>query len=123
MQDVSILSLVGRLIFSLAVVLFVMVVVARALRKRTGLGIGGGSTRRDLLRILARQPLSRTASVAIVRAADRAFVVGVTDQRVDVLSELDPATLESDDALAPVVTGPSWSAFMDALRERSVRKS
>lgn len=122
MEDVSVLSLLGRLIFSLAFVLILMAVAARILRNRTMPGVGRPGSRRDVLRILARQPLSRSASVAIVQAGDRALVVGVTDQRIELLTELDPSSLETEDDGEPVVAAPSWSGFVDALRERSVRR-
>lgn len=123
MEDVSVLSLLGRLVFSLAFVLVLMAVAARVLRNRTTPGLGRPGARRDVLHVVARQPLTRTASVAIVKAGDRALVIGVTDQRVEVLSELEPSTLEAEDDGAPVVNTPSWTGFLDALRERSVRRS
>jgi flagellar protein FliO/FliZ len=125
MEDVSVLSLLGRLVFSLAVVLVLMYLVARVMRNKTMPGVGRIGARRDLLQVVARQTLSRTASIAVVHAADRALVVGVTDHGVSVLAELDVASLEPDepDDATPIAAGPSWQGFLDALRERSVRRS
>lgn len=125
MEDVSVLSLLGRLVFSLAVVLVLMYLVARVMRNKTMPGVGRIGARRDLLQVVARQALSRTASIAVVHAADRALVVGVTDHGVSVLAELDVASLEPDepDDATPIAAGPSWQGFFDALRERSVRRS
>lgn len=124
MEDVSVLSLLGRLVFSLAIVLFLMFLVARVMRNRTMPGVGRIGARRDLLRVVARQPLTRTASIAVVHAADRALVVGVTDHGVSVLAELDVSALEPDDpdGAMPVTSAPSWQGFLDVLRERSVRR-
>lgn len=124
MEDVSVLSLLGRLVFSLAIVLVLMFLVARVMRNRTVPGVGRIGVRRDLLRVVARQPLSRTASVAVVHAADRALVVGVTDHGVSVLAELDPSSLEPDetDGANPVIGGTTWQGFLEVLRERSVRR-
>ena len=125
MEDVSVLSLLGRLVFSLAVVLVLMYLVARVMRNRTMPGVGRIGARRDLLQVVARQTLTRTASIAVVHAADRALVVGVTDHGVSVLAELDVAALAPDepDDGTPIATGPSWQGFLDVLRERSVRRS
>lgn len=124
MQDVSVLSLLGRLVLSLGIVLFLMYLVARVMRNRGISGVGRVSARRDLLQVVARQPLTRTASVAVIHAADRALVLGVTDTGVTVLAELDPSALEPDDTEGmPVTTAPSWQGFLDLLRERSVRRS
>lgn len=124
MEDVSVLSLLGRLVFSLAVVLVLMFLVARVMRNRTMPGVGRLGARRDLLQVVARQTLTRTASIAVVHAADRALVVGITDHGVSVLAELDVSALEPDepDGESPVTGGPTWQGFLDLLRDRSVRR-
>jgi len=75
-------ALVGRLILSLAVVLGLMWIIARRLKKGPGRGRNG-----QLMDVLARQQLSRTASVAVVRVMDKALIVGITDGQVNVLGE------------------------------------
>lgn len=125
MQDVSLISLLGRLVISLAVVLALMGVLAWALRHRAVPGLRRSSAPPDTLQVVARHPLSRSVSVAVVRAADRALVVGISDTGVTLLAEIDPATLdiEEPDAESPVTGAPSWSGFVEALRERSVRRT
>ena len=44
--------------------------------------------------MLARQQLTRGSSVAVVRVADQALVLGVTDGQVTLLAETDLATVE-----------------------------
>lgn len=124
MEDLSVLSLLGRLVISLAIVLAIMAVLARVLRSRVMPGVGRSAVRRDALQVLARQPLSRSASVAVVRAADRTLVIGVSDTGVSLLAEVDPLSLEPDepDDGSPVTLQPSWRGFLDTLRERSVRR-
>lgn len=124
MEDVSVLSLVGRLVFSLAVVLVLMALVARVFRNRAVPGIGRLGPRRDVLGVVARQPLSRTTSVAVIRAGERALLVGVSDQGVELLAELEPDVLEPpDDVTGPANPTVSWGGVLDALRERTVRRT
>ena len=126
MEDVSVLSLLGRQLFTLALVLILMALLAKVLRNRTMPGLGRPSVRRDLLQIVARQPLSRSASVAVVQAGERALVIGITEAGVNLLAELDPESLEPDEPEGgdgPVVMNPSWRGFVDVLRERSVRRT
>lgn len=125
MEDVSVLSLLGRLVFSLAIVLVLMFLVARVMRNRAMPGVGRIGARRDLLQVVARQTLTRTTSVAVVSAADRALVLGVTENGISVLAELDSSALEPDepDGTTPIAPAPSWQGFVDVLRERSVRRS
>lgn len=124
MEDLSVLSLLGRLVISLGIVLALMAVLAKVLRNRVMPGMGRTAVRRDVLQVLARQSLSRSASVAIVRAADRTLVIGVSDNGVSLLAEVDPMSLEVEEPEdgSPVATDPSWRGFLDALRERSVRR-
>ena len=63
--------------------------LARLVRRPLG-GRGAGA-----LAVLARQPLTRGASVAVVRVGERALVLGVTDQNVTLLAEADPAAIEA----------------------------
>lgn len=124
MEDLSVLSLLGRLIVSLGIVLALMAVLAKVLRNRVMPGMGRTAVRRDALQVLARQPLSRSASVVVVRAADRTLVLGVSDHGVRLLAEVDALSLEVDERedATPITPDPSWRGFLDALRERSVRR-
>jgi flagellar protein FliO/FliZ len=102
-------ELVGRLLIALAVVLGAIWLIAKKAR--------GGARRKlrtdKLIDVLGRQSLTRGSSLAVVRVADSALIVGITDTNVRVLGELeldavqariaagDPATrltVASDDA-------------------------
>jgi len=78
-----------RIFFSLAVVLLLMWGLAKVARRPLS-GRGGGA-----LSVLARQALTRGASVAVVRVGERAYVIGVTDQNVTLLAEADPDAIEA----------------------------
>lgn len=129
MEDVSVLALFGRLVVSLAVVLGLMAVAARLLRRR---GLGGIAPRghRAVIEVVARHGLSRGASIAVVRAAGKALVVGVTDAGVSLLAEADPETLDHDmdadrtsDPRGGSHPAQAWKTVLDGLRERTVRRS
>ena len=130
MEDVSIVSLLGRLVLSLAVVLGLMALAARALRKR-GLG-SRGSTPGCRIEVLARQAVGRTSSVQLVRVAGRTLVLGVSEQSVQVLGEADPLLLEVEQALQPALlslqTGQSppatgWGPLLEHLKDRTARRA
>jgi flagellar protein FliO/FliZ len=76
-----------RVVCSLAVVLLLMWGLARLVRKPLG-GRGGP------LGVLARQALTRNASVAVIRIDGRALVLGVTESQVTLLAETDLAAFE-----------------------------
>jgi flagellar protein FliO/FliZ len=70
-----------RMVASLAAVLLLLFVVARFARRGRPRGNGPDLT------VVSRCTVGSKASVAIVQLGDRAFVVGVTDQTVTLLSE------------------------------------
>lgn len=83
------IELTVRIVFSLLVVVALMWGMAKLARKPLGARRGGG-----LIEVLGRQQLSRGASVAVVRVADKAMVLGVTDGRVSLISEADLEAIE-----------------------------
>jgi flagellar protein FliO/FliZ len=116
-------ELVVRLVFSLAVVIGMLLLLARFSAKRFR-GTAGAP-----IRVLHRQPLSRSSSVAVVTIGSRVLVLGTTEQQVQLLTELDPEELEVMDPTLeseldePVgfepatfvpVTAPSYGAVVPA---------
>jgi flagellar biosynthetic protein FliO len=87
------------MMLALGVVLAIMWLIAKWLRKP----LTGKSD--QVLSVLARQQLSRGASVAVIKVADRALVLGVTEQGVRLLSETDLSLIE--DSLAVLEAAPS----------------
>lgn len=78
------LELAVRLVFSLAVVVGLLLLLARFSAKRFASGTGSP------IRVLHRQSLTRNGSVALVAVGDRVLLLGTTDQQVSLLTELDP---------------------------------
>ena len=76
-------AVIGRMLLALIVVLAIMWVLARWARKP----LGGKSE--GAMAVLARQQVTRNSSVAVLRVVDRALVLGVTDQGVRLLTELE----------------------------------
>jgi flagellar protein FliO/FliZ len=74
--------------------------------------------------VLGRQTLGRNVGVAVVRVADRAMLVGVTEGSVRLLTDLPMESfpeLEADDT--PAAPGfQSMQGFLELVRERTVRK-
>ena len=121
------LELVLRIGFSLLIVFGLMWALARVVRRPLSGRRGPGS-----LTVLHRQQLSRGAAVAVVQVADRAMVLGVTDQQVSLLGDTDPAAFETEPPGAggerrrPVALEPggarTWKSTLDLLRDRTTRQ-
>jgi len=138
-------ELVLRIGFSLLVVFGLMWGLARVAR-RGGVGKRGSGA----LSVLNRQSLSRGAAVAVVRVADRALILGVTDTQVSLLGETDLEAFEIEakpprdpkaeagDVLPPVhhtvlphhggkldgsLLSPGvWGSTLNFLRDRTTRR-
>jgi flagellar protein FliO/FliZ len=137
MSNASTLALFARLLVSLAVVIGLMWGASAVLRRR---GIGTSSTRRSgsglQVELLARRSMGRNVSIAVVKVADQAMVVGITDHQVTTLAhaeleELDittpgvtPIALGAQRTAVPTgSTAPptTWKAMLEQLRDRTVR--
>ena len=144
MADVSVFALLARLVVSLGVVLGLMWVAARLLARQSG-GRIARVTRPVPIQVLARTSLSKNSSVAVVSAAGKALIVGVTDSQVTLLAESDlEALIEQPEEEDPATTITAaartrspwavsgqpgaaafspWTAMLDTLRDRTVRRS
>lgn len=91
-------AIIGRMLLALVFVLGVMWCLARWARKP----MGGKADR--VMAVLARQQLSRTSSVTVLRVMDRALVLGVTEQGVQLITETELSAVE--DALAATTETP-----------------
>jgi flagellar protein FliO/FliZ len=140
-------ELVLRIGFSLLVVMLLMWAAARLVRRPLSASRAHGA-----LAVLNRQQLTRGAAVTVVRVADRAMILGVTDAQVSLLGEADIADfeapahehrdvveLEPDDpsgelpGLHPAAHPPprldksllsprTWTTTLDFLRDRTARR-
>jgi flagellar protein FliO/FliZ len=132
------------MILVLGLIIGVLVVLARFGRKwQRGGGIAGlGAKPTGRIEVLSRRSMGRHISLLVVQVSRRTFLVGQSNQQMTLLAELDgdewvepaasPATAPDqrsvNDLLAPRtalgVGGDSpgaWDAFMDRLREMTVR--
>ncbi len=107
-MDGSVVLVVLRLLVSLGVVLTLLVLLARWARKR-GLGGAVGSRAGVQVEVLSRRALGRGSALHVVRVGEQVLVLGVTDQHVSLLRELDPQVLEvvEPEQEAPVVAAPT----------------
>jgi flagellar protein FliO/FliZ len=114
------IELTVRIIFSLLVVFGLLWGLAKLARRPLS-GRGAG-----VLQVVARQQLTRGSAVAVVKVADRALVLGVTEQGVTLLADADPALFEekppepvAGDRLAGSALSPrTWGQAFAFFRSR-----
>lgn len=116
----EILPLVARVAVALAAVVGLILLMQRAARRR-----GAGRTvDASRFTVVARQTLSRSAGVTVLRVGDEALVLGVTDAQVQLLARMPldtitgeaPADVVIDVDAAEVVTAPSTTTAHRARR-------
>jgi flagellar protein FliO/FliZ len=108
-------ELVVRLVLSLAVVLGLVWFLYRVSQRKLG-----GST--SLLSVVGRQAVSRNASVTVVTVGGRVLVLGVSEHQVQLLTELDPETLDDVQAQAAAEAAPSVVVDTTAPRGTTVSR-
>jgi flagellar protein FliO/FliZ len=111
------IELTVRIIFSLLVVFGLLWGLAKLARRPLS-GRGGG-----FLQVVARQQLTRGSAVAVVKVADRALILGVTEQGVTLLADADPALFEETPVLRDQLAGSAlspktWSQTFAFFRNR-----
>jgi flagellar protein FliO/FliZ len=109
------LELTIRLVVSLAIVVGLLLVLARV-GARKFRGQAGA-----LVRVVHRQPLSRTSSVAVVTVGSRVLVLGTTEHQVSILTELDPEELEPEVDLDLVAHDVDDATALPSLDTRAAR--
>ena len=134
MGGASTFELVLRLVVSLGVVLALMAGAAMVMRRKGfgGVAVGGSRRRTAPVEVLSRTSLGRSTSVALVRTGRRALVLGVTENSVTLLLDSTPADFDLDTPEAPGTVQPvgalasapsAWTAALEALRDRTARRS
>ena len=110
------LELVVRLVVSLAIVVGLMLLLARlSMRRFQGRGDA-------LVRVVHRQALSRSSSIAVVTVGSRVLVLGATEQSVRLLTELDPEEVaDADLSVLPAAQASESEAVLNptAVASRS----
>jgi flagellar protein FliO/FliZ len=89
------IELTVRIIFSLLVVFGLLWGLAKLARRPLS------GRRGAFLEVVARQQLTRGSAVAVVKVADRALILGVTEQGITLLADADPALFEEEPAPVP----------------------
>jgi flagellar biogenesis protein FliO len=137
MASASTFWLLARLVLSLTVVIGLMVGLTTVLRRKGFGGLAPSKTRRSLrgaeVEVLVRKPLTRSASIAVVRAGNKSMVLGITDTTVTMLTEteLEEVDIELDDPGVPRTglpidlegSNPTWKTMLENLRDKTVRRT
>ena len=105
-------ELVVRLVFSLAVILGMLLLLARFSAKR----FRGNAD--SLVKVVHRQPLSRTSAVAVVTVGSRTLVLGTTEHQVQLITELDPEEVELALSPSPALADSPLELVKDVYNPR-----
>lgn len=122
MGDFDVLGSILKVLATFALLFGTLRLVGRlnGTRPRSG---GRGDRAQRPVELVGRSSLGRTSSVAVVRFGSRCFALGVTDQQINVIAEVEidldapePAGTQAADPR------PSWREVVETLRDRTVRR-
>jgi flagellar protein FliO/FliZ len=119
MTDTSGVLVVLRLVVSLAVVLVLLVALARWASKR-GLGSARPGKATVEVEVLSRRSLGRSSTLQVVRVGTQVMVLGVTERGVSVLGELGEQDLVP---AAPPLSVVPQPATYEAAQSRALADS
>lgn len=111
-QTVSASSLLVQMVIGLVVVVGLIKVGSRLLQGKAGKALGPGR-RPGPVAVLGRQSLGKGVQVAVVSAADQAYLVGVTQQQVTMLGQLVPGADPGSTTVVPIGGTGAESATAD----------
>jgi flagellar biogenesis protein FliO len=137
---VTLLSLV-RMVVVLGAIIGLLVAIGRVAQRRQGGPSRIGAKKSGAsIEVLSRKSLGQHVSLLVVRAGERTLLVGQSSQQMTLLTELDEADWEAASSerpkkksaqnlltprLAPgddLTASRAWDAFLDRLREMTVRR-
>lgn len=104
-MDALTIGSIARVVLSLALVVGMLLLVRRWAMRSSG-------SARNLLRVVARAPLGRNASVAVVELGDRHYLVGVAEENVSLLDRIDDLDLTSPSAGEPAASNDDGPAVI-----------
>lgn len=116
LPDVS--SLITRMVLSLGVVLLVIWAAVHALQKISGRSIKPGGAQSHI-RVLDRTYLAPKKAVYVVKIGSRSLAVGVTDNQITPLTELDPE--ETNLAYPTHMSSEGMPSFANLLKDVRTR--
>lgn len=104
-----------RMVWMLAITTLLLVVVAKYLPR--WLGAAQRPASRGLIRVIEARPLEPRKTLYLVQVVDQFYLLGSSDQRIDVLAggDFEPATLEKLAATAAVSAKSAPPAFVERL--------
>jgi flagellar protein FliO/FliZ len=104
-NDVSLVEVMARLVAAFALIIGMLGGAVYVFRRRGMLRVlPGAAAPQKRMRVVERQTLSRSSSVALVRVGTRAYLVGATDASVTLLADVSETVAEADDADAALAT-------------------
>jgi flagellar protein FliO/FliZ len=108
----SLVRMIGALIFVLICVYVVLYLLKRMMGKRYT-----GGNRGDLLEVLGTLCVAPKKSVSLIRVADKSVLVGITDNQISCLMELDAS--QTATLTAATATPRDQAPFAELLKSAS----
>jgi len=122
MGDFNVLGSILKVLATFALLYATLRLVGRMNGARPRTGGRGAKTIRPV-EVVGRSSLGRSASVALVRLGSRCFALGVTDQHINLIAEVE-IDLDEPEPAGTQATDPrpSWREVVETLRDRTVRR-
>jgi flagellar protein FliO/FliZ len=112
----SVLPSLGRIGLSLLLIIVFIYVTVYVLRRMSG-ARGGRGSRGRTIQIIEQTHLSPRKSICLVKLADRAVLVGITENNINLLTEFDSSELPAE-AIRTKVNGQTFSEMLSGAAQK-----
>jgi flagellar biogenesis protein FliO len=97
-NDVSLVEVMARLVAAFALIVGMLGGGVYLFRRRGMIRVPGAVAPQKRMRVVERQSIARSSSVALVRVGDRSYLVGATDASVSLLADVSDSVAAADAA-------------------------
>jgi flagellar protein FliO/FliZ len=97
-NDVSLVEVMARLVAAFALIIGMLGGGVYLFRRRGMIRVPGTVVPQKRMRVVERQTISRSSSVALVRVGSRAYLIGATDAAISLLADVSDTVEEIEQA-------------------------
>jgi flagellar biosynthetic protein FliO len=97
-NDVSLVEVMARLVAAFALIIGMLGGGVYLFRRRGMIRVPGAVAPQKRMRVVERQSIARSSSVALVRVGDRSYLVGATDTSVSLLADVSDSVTAAEEA-------------------------
>jgi flagellar biogenesis protein FliO len=95
-NDVSLVEVMARLVAAFALIIGMLGGGLYVFRRRGMIRVPGSAAPQKRMRVMERQSIARSSSIALVRVGDRSYLIGATEASISLLADVSDSVDEAE---------------------------